>query len=63
MKKPMTTDVNMKNLTENEWRNFKIYFDFLKNTGSSDQDAKNDAYNKVIKNRKIGAFASSYYRH
>ena len=51
MKKPMSQEVNMKNLTENEWRNFKIYFDFLKNTGSSDEDAKNDAYNKVIKNR------------
>ena len=64
MQKPKNfKEVNMKNLTENEWRQFKIYFDFLKVTGFNDEDAKNDSYFKVIKNRKVSAFSSKHYIH
>jgi hypothetical protein len=64
MKKPRNIEeVNMQNLTENEWRQFKIYFDFLKNSGATDEDAKNESYFKVIKTRKVGAFSSKYYIH
>jgi len=63
MKKPMPQGINMKNLTENEWNQFKIYFDFMMKSGYSEQEAKEEAYNKSIKNRKVGMFASKYYNH
>lgn len=57
------SDVNLKNLSEKEWRQFKMYFDFLIKSGSSDEDAKQDAYKKVISNRKVAKDASKYFRY
>ena len=59
----MPQGINMKNLTENEWNQFKIYFDFMMKSGYLESEAKEEAYNKIIKNRKVGMFASKYYNH
>ena len=63
MKKPLEQGINMKNLTENEWNQFKIYFDFMIKSGYQEQDAKEYAYNKAIKNRVIGKFLSNNFAH
>jgi hypothetical protein len=63
MKKPLQQGINMKNLSENEWNQFKIYFDFMIKTGYQEQDAKEYAYNKAIKNRVIGKFSSNNFAH
>ncbi len=63
MKKPLQEGVNMKNLTENEWNQFKVYFDFMIKSGYSELEAKEEAYKKAIKNRVVGMFTSKNYRH
>ena len=63
MKKPLQEGINMKNLTTNEWNQFKIYFDFMIKSGYSELESKEQAYNKAIKNRVVGMFTSKNYRH
>jgi hypothetical protein len=63
MKKPLQEGINMKNLTVNEWNQFKIYFDFMIKSGYSELESKEQAYNKAIKNRVVGMFTSKNYRH
>jgi len=63
MKKQLQEGINVKNLTENEWNQFKIYFDFMIKSGYSELESKEEAYNKAIKNRVVGMFTSKNYRH